>query len=210
MSNGNALRECPDLYENVKYINFETFQLGYGSMYPQHILIEVALYPYQCMDEVSLLNSDADDVIRLSFGHCQCYPWLSRSTISMISFASLSYPLHLVYCYNNYFTRTVCLHSSVACIHMTTSIYHISNKPLPGKDCSCIYKVTQPRKSVIKDICTLHWRSSRDSTWTACCKASWQLLFATVLESKHLFQKDLGLLQAWGYLFTKVNQCYSV
>ena len=66
MSNGNALRDCPDLYVNVKCIKNETFQLGYGSMYPQQILIEVALYTCQCVDEVLLLNSEADDMIRLS------------------------------------------------------------------------------------------------------------------------------------------------
>ena len=66
MSNVNALRDCHDLYVNVKYIDFETFLLSYGRLYPQQILIEVALYPRQYVDEVSLLNSEADDVIPLS------------------------------------------------------------------------------------------------------------------------------------------------
>ena len=66
MSNVNALCDCPDLYVNVKYIDFETLQLSYGRLYPRQILIEVALYPRECVDEVSLLNSEADDVIRLS------------------------------------------------------------------------------------------------------------------------------------------------
>ena len=75
-SNVNALRDCPDLYGNVKCINFETFQLSYGRLYPKQILIQVALYPRQCVDEVSLLNSEADDVIRL----CVC----SMSMLSVI------------------------------------------------------------------------------------------------------------------------------
>ena len=66
ISNVNALRDCPDLYVNVKYIDFETFQLSYWRLYPQQILIQVALYPRQCVDEVSLLNSEVDDVIPLS------------------------------------------------------------------------------------------------------------------------------------------------
>ena len=80
MSNGNALRDCPDLYVNVKYIDFETFQLSYGRLYPQQILIEVALYPRQCVDEVSLLISKADDVIRL----CVC-PMAMLSSFVQIS-----------------------------------------------------------------------------------------------------------------------------
>ena len=62
MSNGNALRDCPDLYVNLKYIDFESFQLGYGWMYPQQILIEVALHPRQCVDEVSLIDSEANGI----------------------------------------------------------------------------------------------------------------------------------------------------
>ena len=68
MSYVNDLRDCPDLYVNVKYIDFETFQLSYESLYPQQILIEVALDPRQCVDEVSLLNLEVDDVIWL----CVC------------------------------------------------------------------------------------------------------------------------------------------
>ena len=80
MSNVNALRDCPDLYVNVKYIDFETFQLSYVRLYPQHILIEVALHPHQCVDEVTLLNSEADDVILL----CVC-PMSMLSVIVPIS-----------------------------------------------------------------------------------------------------------------------------
>ena len=80
MSNVNALRDCPDLYVNVKYIDFETLQLSYGRLYPQQILIEVALYTRQCVDEVSLLNSEADDVIRL----CVC-PMTKLSSFVQIS-----------------------------------------------------------------------------------------------------------------------------
>ena len=80
MSNVNALLDCPDLYVNVKYIDFETFQLSCGRLYPQQILIQVALYPCQCIDEVSLLNSEADDVIRL----CVC-PMSMLSVIVPIS-----------------------------------------------------------------------------------------------------------------------------
>ena len=79
-SNVNALRDCPDLYDNVKYINFETFQLSYGRLYPQLNLIQVALYPCQCVDEVSLLNSEADDVIWL----CVC-PMTKLSSFVQIS-----------------------------------------------------------------------------------------------------------------------------
>ena len=71
---------CPDLYVNVKYIDFETFQLSYGRLHPQQILIHVACYPRQCVDEVSLLNSEADDVILL----CVC-PMTKLSSFVQIS-----------------------------------------------------------------------------------------------------------------------------
>ena len=80
MSNDKATFVCPDIYGNVKCINFETFQLSYGRLYPQQILIEVALYPRQCVDEVSLLNAEADDVMRL----CVC-PMSMLSVIVPIS-----------------------------------------------------------------------------------------------------------------------------
>ena len=80
MSNVNALRDCPDLYVNVKYVDFETFQLSYARLYPQQILIEVAVHPRQCDDEVSLLNSEADDVIPL----CVC-PMTKLSSFVQIS-----------------------------------------------------------------------------------------------------------------------------
>ena len=65
MSNANGIFVWPDLYVNVKCINFETFQLGYGSMYPQQILIEVAMNPCECVDEVSLFDSEANDICYL-------------------------------------------------------------------------------------------------------------------------------------------------
>ena len=74
MSNDKAVFVCPDIYVNVKCINFETLQPSYGRLYPQQILIQVALYPRQCVDEVSLLNSEADDVI-----------WLCVCPMSMLS-----------------------------------------------------------------------------------------------------------------------------
>ena len=80
MANTDAIRDCPDLYENVENLNFETFQLGYGSMYPPQILVEAALYPCQCVDDFSLLNSDADDMIRLSV-----YPMTMLSVFDQIS-----------------------------------------------------------------------------------------------------------------------------
>ena len=80
MSNVNALRDCPHLYVNVKYIDFETFQLSYGRLYSQQIFVEFALYPRQCVDEVSLLNSEADDVIWL----CVC-PMTKLSKFVQIS-----------------------------------------------------------------------------------------------------------------------------
>ena len=80
MSNDKAIFVCPDIYVNVKRINFETFQLSYGRLYPQQSLIEVALYPHQCVDEVSFLISEADDVIRL----CVC-PMSMLSVIVPIS-----------------------------------------------------------------------------------------------------------------------------
>ena len=80
MSIDKAIFVCPDIYVNVKYINFETFQLSYGRLYPQQILIQVALYSRQCVDEVSLLNSEADDVLWL----CVC-PMAMLSVIVPIS-----------------------------------------------------------------------------------------------------------------------------
>ena len=74
MSNDKAIFVYPDIYVNVKRINFETFQLSYGRLYPQQILMEVVLYPRPRVDEVSFLNSEADDVT-----------WLCVCPMSMLS-----------------------------------------------------------------------------------------------------------------------------